>query len=174
MNVNDKQLVRLIAENEVRKTIYDYAVAIDEFDEAGVRGVFADDAVATYWNHPTLHGGDAIAEFVNGAADGQIVQHHLLNVYHVDVAEDGVTAIARVYHTSHQWFEDAPFTDVVMVGRYRLGMRWVDDAWKISMLEMELLWAESRENEPSLLVTMGGRGPAERQPRVTRQARGLA
>ncbi|OOL32259.1 hypothetical protein GQ85_08525 [Rhodococcus rhodochrous] len=169
-NLED-DVARLIAESDIRNTIYRYAVAIDEFDEPGVRSVFADDAVATYWNHPSLYGGDAIADFVNGAADGQIVQHHLLNVYHVDV--DGSEAKARVYHTSHQWFDDAPFTDVVMVGRYRMDLRKVQGIWLISMLEMELLWAESRPLEPTLLEAMAGRGPANRQPRVPERSRGI-
>jgi hypothetical protein len=55
----EQDVTRLVAESAVRNTIYRYAVSIDEFNETGVRSVFCHDAVATYWNHPRLKGGDA-------------------------------------------------------------------------------------------------------------------
>lgn len=80
---------------------------------------------------------------VNGATNGQIVQHHLLNVDHIDV--HGLEATAQGYHTSHQWFEGAPFTNTVMVERFRMELRKELIDWKISTLEMEPLWAASKD-----------------------------
>jgi hypothetical protein len=84
-------------------------------------------------------------------------QHHFLSVYHVDV--DGDEANALVYHTSHQLFEDDPDSAKVLVGRYRNELRRTEDGWKISKLELELLWAESRVDVAGYFASIGGRGP---------------
>jgi hypothetical protein len=48
-------------------------------------------------------GGDAVAKWIDEMTRDCVWQHHLLSVYHVDVAGDHAEAL--IYHTSHQLFE---------------------------------------------------------------------
>ena len=142
---------------DVTDVLYRYASTIDRFDVEGMRAVLADDLVARYGNAEPVVGGDAVAGWIAEAIAGVVWQHHLLSVYHVEV--DGDDAKALVYHTSHQLFENEPESAKVLVGRYRNELRREADGWKISKLELELLWGESKVDGVGFFASIGGRGP---------------
>jgi hypothetical protein len=134
-----------------------YASTIDRFDSVGLRRVLADDLWAQYGNAEPISGGDEVAAWIGEATANVVWQHHLLSVYHVDV--DGDHARALVYHTSHQVFEDAPDKAKLLVGRYHNELRREPDGWRISRLELEILWGEEKEDAAGYLALIGGRGP---------------
>jgi ketosteroid isomerase-like protein len=142
---------------EITDVLYRYASTIDSFDHEGLRGTMTDDIVARYGNAEPLSGADAVTGWIAEMIAPVVWQHHLLSVYHVDV--DGDDAKALVYHTSHQLFEDDPDSAKVLVGRYRNELRRTDEGWKISKLELELLWAESKVDAVGFFASIGGRGP---------------
>jgi hypothetical protein len=142
---------------EVADAIYRYASAIDAFDDDGIRAVLDDDVTAQYGNNTdVLTGADAVLEFINAFTPDCIWQHHLLNVYHVDV--EGDHAGALVYHTSHQLFERDPDLIHMIVARYHNELRRSNGSWKISKLYMEVLWAERRKDPTRYLQELGGSG----------------
>ena len=142
---------------DITDVLYRYASTIDRFDHAGLRSVLADDLWAQYGNADPVIGGDAVAAWIGEAIAPVVWQHHLLNVYHVDV--DGDEARALVYHTSYQGFEDAPDTAKLLVGRYHNELRRAGDGWKISRLVLEILWGEEKADTAGYLALIGGRGP---------------
>jgi hypothetical protein len=142
---------------DVTDVLYRYASTIDRFDGEGLRAVLADDMWARYGNADAVSGGDAVASWIGEATANVVWQHHLLSVYHVDV--EGDHARALVYHTSHQVFEDAPETAKLLVGRYHNELRREPDGWRISRLELEILWGEEKDDATGYLALIGGRGP---------------
>jgi hypothetical protein len=142
---------------DITDVLYRYASTIDAFDSEGLRAVLADDMWAQYGNAEPLSGGDAVASWIGEATANVVWQHHLLSVYHVDV--EGDHARALVYHTSHQVFEDDPGTAKLLVGRYHNELRREPDGWRISRLELEILWGEEKDDPTGYLALIGGRGP---------------
>jgi ketosteroid isomerase-like protein len=142
---------------DITDVLYRYASTIDQFDHEGLRATFDDDIVAQYGNAQPLVGADAVAAWIAEMIAPVVWQHHFLSVYHVDI--DGDEAKALVYHTSHQLFEEDPDSAKVLVGRYRNELRRTEDGWKISKLELELLWAEARVDVAGYFASIGGRGP---------------
>jgi hypothetical protein len=142
---------------DITAVLYRYASTIDGFDREGLRGVLADDMWAQYGNAGPVSGGDAVARWIGEATANVVWQHHLLSVYHVDV--EGDHARALVYHTSHQVFEDDPETAKLLVGRYHNELRREPDGWRISRLELEILWGEEKDDPTGYLALIGGRGP---------------
>ena len=134
---------------EITDVLYRYASCIDRRDTEGVRAVLADDLEAQYGNSPPLHGGAAVAAWIDEMTQDCVWQHHLLSVYHVEI--EGDRARALVYHTSHQLFAGDPETVHVLVGRYHDELERGADGWKISKLVFEIVWGE--------LEAVGGRGP---------------
>ncbi len=143
---------------EITDVLYRYASTIDKFDLEGLRSTLADDLVGQYGNAEPVHGGAAVADWIAEAIAPVIWQHHLLNVYHVEV--DGDRATALVYHTSHQVFENEPESAKVLVGRYHNELRREPDGWKLSRLVLEILWGESKIDAAGYLTLVGGRGPS--------------
>ena len=157
-NLGADSALRLLQDRmEITDVLYRYASTIDRFDSEGLRSVLADDMWAQYGNAEPITGGDAVAAWIGEATAHVVWQHHLLSVYHVDV--DGDHASALVYHTSHQVFEDDPATAKVLVGRYHNALRREPDGWRISKLELEILWAEEKDDPTGYLALIGGRGP---------------
>ena len=142
---------------EITDVLYRYASTIDSFDLDGLRATLDDEIVAQYGNAEQLSGADAVTGWIAEQIAPVVWQHHLLSVYHVDV--DGDEAKALVYHTSHQLFEAEPENPKLLVGRYRNELRRTPAGWKISKLELELLWGESRTDSAGFFASIGGRGP---------------
>jgi ketosteroid isomerase-like protein len=142
---------------DIADVLYRYASTIDRFDHEGLRATFDEDIVAQYGNADPLAGADAVAAWIAEMIAPVVWQHHFLSVYHVDV--DGDRARALVYHTSHQVFEDAPDKAKLLVGRYHNELRREPDGWRISRLELEILWGEEKEDAAGYLALIGGRGP---------------
>jgi SnoaL-like domain len=142
---------------DITDVLYRYASTIDRFDRSGLRSVLADDLWARYGNADPVEGGDAVAAWIGEATAGVVWQHHLLSVYHVEV--DGDRASALVYHTSHQVFEDDPDSAKLLVGRYHNELRREAGGWRISRLELEILWGEEKADAAGYLALIGGRGP---------------
>jgi ketosteroid isomerase-like protein len=140
---------------DITDTLYRYASCIDVKDNAGIRAILTDDLWARYGNTDPLTGGDTVAKWIDEMTRDCVWQHHLLSVYHVDVAGDHADAL--VYHTSHQLFEADPETVHVLVGRYRNKLTRTPEGWKISRLSFEILWAERRTDTTGYLDALGGR-----------------
>ncbi len=138
--------------------IYRYASCIDRRDMAGLRRVLADDMWAQYGNSEPMTGGDVVAAWIDSATADAVWQHHLLNVYHIDLAGDRARAL--VYHTSYQGFRDDPEVARVLVARYHNELtRSASSGWQISRLVFEILWSERRTDPTGSLAAVGGRGP---------------
>ena len=144
---------------DIVETMSRYAAAIDVSDFATLRTTLADDITAQYANmhDEPLEGADAVVAWVDQATKGKIWQHHLINVYTVDI--EGDTAKVLVYHTSLQNYDRAPETADVLVGRYHNEFVRTPDGWKISRLLLEVLWGEQRQDAVGYFETVGGRGP---------------
>jgi SnoaL-like domain len=141
----------------IEDAIYRYASCIDVRDMDGVRAVLSDDLWAQYGNSDPITGGDTVVKWIDESTRDCIWQHHLLNVYHVDL--DGDRAKVLVYHTSRQVFASDPDTVNVLVARYHNEVVRTADGWKISRLVMEILWGERGQDTNGYLELVGGRGP---------------
>jgi ketosteroid isomerase-like protein len=141
---------------DIADVLYRYSSAVDSFDHAGVRSVLADDIWAQYGNGDPVEGGDKLAAWIAEATATVIWQHHLLNVYHIDI--DGDHAKTLSYLTSYQVFKENPDAAIILVARYHDELKRTPDGWKISKRVMELLWGESKADE-GYLAGLGGRGP---------------
>jgi ketosteroid isomerase-like protein len=142
--------------NDISDVLYRYAASVDSFDTEGVRSALADDIWAQYGNGDPVEGGDALAGWIAEATATVIWQHHLLNVYHVNI--DGDQASALSYLTSYQVFKENPDAAIILVARYHDELRRTPAGWRISKRIMELLWGESKADE-GYLASLGGRGP---------------
>ena len=141
---------------DVEQVLYRYSSAVDSFDQEALRSVLADDIEAHYGNGDPVSGGDALASWIMEATASVIWQHHLLNVYHVDL--DGDSARTVAYLTSYQVFKEQPDAAVLLAARYHDELRRTDDGWKLSKRTMEILWGQTIPDD-GFLETVGGRGP---------------
>jgi ketosteroid isomerase-like protein len=153
--IDERAIQDLIERKAIEDVLYRYASTIDQKDYTRLRSVFVDDAVGQYADAPEIHGGEAIVRWIEEMCVGQGFQHHLINVYHVDVDLDEGTASALTYHTSHQIRTADPDTDVLIVGRYRDKLRKIDGQWKIVDKRMEVGWREERHYSQSDANTQG-------------------
>ena len=149
-------LQNLVDRTDIADVLYRYSSAVDSFDTDGVRSALADDIWAQYGNGDPVEGGDKLAGWIADATATVIWQHHLLNVYHIDI--DGDQAKTISYLTSYQVFKENPKTAVILVARYHDELKRTPDGWKISKRIMELLWGEEKADE-GYLEGLGGRGP---------------
>lgn len=147
--MDERAIQELIDRQAVMETIYRYASSIDEKDYPTLRSTFTDDAVAQYHTAPPIHGADQIVAWIDEMGVDRAFQHHLINVYHVEL--DGDEARTLTYHTSHQTSEGAPDTVDLIVGRYRDVLRRVDGVWKIADKRMEVGWMEERQHSQSAM-----------------------
>ena len=105
-----------------------------------------------------MHGADTIVNWIQEMCVVQNFQHHLINVYHVDLDLDAGEARSLTYHTSHQIRHDTPDTVHLIVGRYRDVLRRQNGEWKIADKRMEVGW---REDRTFAQTDAGGREKAE-------------
>jgi hypothetical protein len=140
--VDEKALQAMSDRLQVEDVILRYASSIDFKDYPTLRGTLADDVVAQYGPAEPIKGGDTLAAWIEEMGEDRLWQHHLLNVYHVDV--DGDEARALVYHTSHSASVTEPDDVLVIVARYKDTLRRIDGSWRIADKRMELCWMETR------------------------------
>ena len=153
----DYETIRALQDRtDIEAVLYKYSSAVDSFDKAGVRSCLADDIHAQYGNGEAVTDADTLANWIADATATAIWQHHLLNVYQVDI--DGDTASTVCYLTSYQVFEEDPKAAVILVARYHDELRRTVEGWKIAKRVMELLWGESKP-DTGFLDGLGGRGP---------------
>src|SRR5947209_8120668 len=127
---------------DIADVVYRYSSAIDSFDYPSVRRALADDIHATYGNADPVTSGDALVKWIEEATSTVIWQHHLLNVYHINI--DGDHAKTLSYLTSYQVFKENPDAAVILVARYHDELKRTSDGWKVSRRIMELLWGEEK------------------------------
>ena len=132
----------LLDREAIRAVLLRYASTIDVKDWAGLREVFAEDAVITMVGGARTQGADAIVDYVRHRCRNRVWQHHLLSVYDVEV--DGPQAAALTYHTSHQTTAGRPEHVLQLVARYRDRLHKEDGRWRIVEKTMELGWYEER------------------------------
>ena len=120
-----------------------YASSIDVKDWETLGNTFCADGAATLASGEVLRGRDVILDYIRTATAGRAWQHHLINVYHVDI--DGDEASALTYHTSHQVAAADPDRALVLVARYHDRLRReADGQWRISEKVLEVGWREER------------------------------
>ena len=146
---DDRALERLIERQAIEEVLYRYASTIDQKDYPALRATFADDAVGQYGDAPEMHGADVIVKWIEEMCVDKAFQHHLINVYHVDLDLDAGEARTLTYHTSHQITHDDPDTVLLIVGRYRDVVKRIDGRWRIADKRMEVGWIESRHHPQS-------------------------
>jgi ketosteroid isomerase-like protein len=147
---NDNALQRLLDRQAIEDTLYKYAATIDLKDYEGLRAVFTDDVVAQYAGAPEVEGADTLVAWIEEMSVTQGFQHHLINVYEVEIDDD--EARTYTYHTSHQVNLSTPDNVYVIVGRYRDVLRRVDGRWLIADKRMEVGWMEQREYSQAAAV----------------------
>jgi 3-phenylpropionate/cinnamic acid dioxygenase small subunit len=135
-------LQELVDFHRVSQVLYGYASSVDRKDWATLRTLFVDDAKGKYGDYPELEGADAIVDFVAKTSEKRSWLHHLLSVYHVEVAGDEATALT--YHTSHQIEAAEPDAVGIIVARYEDRLRRVGGEWKIARKDMLIGWREKR------------------------------
>jgi 3-phenylpropionate/cinnamic acid dioxygenase small subunit len=138
----DPELQSLLDRTAVSDVLYRYASTIDVKDFSRLRTTFADDARGRYGDRPWIEGADDIVAWIAEQGATRAWQHHLVNVYHVDV--DGDRAHALTYHTSYQTSLGEPDVANVIVARYHDDLVRTADGWKIAAKVMEVLWRETR------------------------------
>ena len=143
-SIDERAVQELIERKAVEDVLYRYASSIDQKDYPTLRSVMTDDIVAQYGEAPEIHGGDSLVKWIEEMSVEQGFQHHLINVYHVDLDLDRGEARALTYHTSHQIRPSDPDRVLLIVGRYRDVLRRGDGGWKIADKRMELGWMEER------------------------------
>ena len=153
----DRALAALRDRAGITDTLLRYGSRIDLADREGLRALFADDLWARYGNGEPIVGGDAVVDWIVQATAGTLRQHHMLNVYEVEV--DGDTARALVYHTSHRVLRNTPDTVSILIGRYHAELRRAGEGWLITTIVLEYVWAERRTDDTSQLASIGGAGP---------------
>ncbi len=155
--VFDHETLRALQDRtDIEDVLYRYSSAVDSFDKEGLRGCLADDIWAQYGNSEPVTDADTLTNWITDATATCIWQHHLLNVYHVDI--DGDQASTVSYLTSYQVFEQDPKAAIILVARYHDELRRTSDGWKLSRRVMELLWGETKP-DAGYLDALGGRGP---------------
>jgi len=133
----------LIEKEAIEQTLLRYASSIDVKDWETLGNTFCADGAATLASGEVLRGRDVILDYIRTATAGRAWQHHLINVYHVDI--DGDEASALTYHTSHQVAAEDPDRALVLVARYHDRLRReADGAWRISEKVLEVGWREER------------------------------
>ena len=136
--------VKAFAERQaVEEVLLRYASTIDAKDYVTLRSLFCDDIHARYGD-VVVDGGDELLKWIDGMTAGANWQHHLLNVYHIDLVSD-TEAKALTYHTSHQTQAATPNRCTKIVARYYDTLRKVDGRWKIADKYMEIGWTEETE-----------------------------
>ena len=142
--MTDNEVLRkLLDRQEITDTLYRYAAAIDVKDYERLRTVFTDDVVAQYAGAPEIHGADVLVSWIREMSPTTKYQHHLLNVYEVEI--DGDEARTYTYHTSHQVDAATPDWVYVIVARYHDILRRVDGRWLIADKRMDVGWMERRQ-----------------------------
>jgi hypothetical protein len=148
--MDEAALQRLLDRQAIEDTLYKYAATIDVKDYDGLRSVFTDDVTAQYAGAPEIHGADTLVSWISEMSPTQTFQHHLVNVYEVEI--DGDEARTYTYHTSHQVDGATPDKVYLIVGRYRDVLRRVGGTWLIADKRMEVGWMEQREYSQSAAV----------------------
>ena len=143
----DPAVADMLDRQAITDVLYRYASSIDHKDYETLRSVLADDARAKYGDREWMDGADAIVAFNREYGARQSWQHHLLSVYHIDIAGD--TASTMTYHTSYQTSADEPDTAQVIVARYYDQLRRDDGRWRIASKEMRVGWRETRHGQAS-------------------------
>lgn len=141
---------------EIEDTLRRYASSIDSAQLDQLTEVLHPDLWAQYGNAPAAESAEVVIGWIRDATRTCIWQHHMVNVYHVDVHGDRATALC--YHTSYQKFEgddDVCF----LVGRYHDELIRHEGKWMISRLVFEIMWGERRVDTAGYLESVGGRGP---------------
>jgi ketosteroid isomerase-like protein len=161
--MEDVALQGLLDRQAIEDTLYKYAATIDLKDYAGLRTVFTDDVVAQYAGAPEIHGADTLVSWIQEMSQTQGFQHHLINVYEVEI--DGDEARTYTYHTSHQIDQVTPDSVYLIVGRYRDVLRRADGRWLIADKRMEVGWMEQRTYSQAAAVA------AESEQNLAAQAR---
>lgn len=128
---------------QIEDTLYRYASSIDVKDYDTLRSIMADDVEGIYGDRAPFVGPDALVGWIADHGRNCTWQHHLLNVYHVDI--EGDTAQAVTYHTSHQATSDAPGVVRVIGARYYDTLRRsTDGRWLLIRKRMDVLWRDTR------------------------------
>jgi len=140
----------------IEEVLYRYASSVDSAQMHQLHDVLHPDLQAQYGNGEPVEGADAVITWMTDFTKTCEWQHHMLNVYHIDIEGDKATAL--VYHTSFEKFagdDDVCF----LVARYHNELVCHEGTWKIAKLVFEIVWGEKRPANNEYISAVGGRGP---------------
>jgi ketosteroid isomerase-like protein len=126
----------------VTEVLHRYAWTLDAKDYAGLREVFADDAVARYGDRDWMEGGDAIVAWIAGHGREQAAQHHHVSVYLVELDGDVATALSYVTARNHSAADAGAVA--ISYGSYRDELRREAGGWRITRRQMVVTGREQR------------------------------
>ncbi len=136
------ELADLLDRDAIARVIKRYASSIDQKDWAALRTCFADDAEATLASGEVQRGAEAILGYIRAATGPRTFQHHLVEVYDVDLRGDEADVLTYLH--SYQVSADDPDAALVLVGRYRDRFVRTADGWKLAEKRLEIGWREER------------------------------
>lgn len=140
----------------VEEVLYRYASSVDSAQMHDLHDVLHPDLWAQYGNGDPVQGAGGVIEWMTDFTKNCEWQHHMLNVYSIDI--DGDSAKALVYHNSFEKFggdDDVYF----LIARYHNELQRHEGTWKISRLVFEIVWGEKRPAANEYMAALGGRGP---------------
>jgi 3-phenylpropionate/cinnamic acid dioxygenase small subunit len=139
----EEQVQYLYDRSQVEDVLCRYARSCDDKDVATLHTLFTPTATARYGKKQEwLQGGATIADWIGSQVVTTNWQHHLINVYNVDL--DGDRATAHVYLLSHQSQQSDPDTVLMFTSRYDMALERRGPSWQINELDLVVGWMEQR------------------------------
>jgi ketosteroid isomerase-like protein len=126
--------------------LHAYARHIDRFDFTAIAALFTEDAVVEYGGYPVMHGGAAVAAWLERRTADSGWHQHLVSVVEVDLRGDEADTVT--YFVSHARSKTDAQTVRQHVGEYRDHLRRTVDGWRIAGRRQATGWKETRRSEP--------------------------
>lgn len=125
----------LLEEAKIARVLIHYATLLDQRNWAGLKEVFAVDAVADYRGVGQFHGLPAISGVVQGFLDLCGATQHMIT--NIRIVIDGVDAEAQCYlQATHAGRGDYEGQTMTVWGEYRDRLRRQPDGWRIVHREL--------------------------------------
>ena len=132
---------QLLAAEEIRRLIYDYAFHLDLNHPEELADLFVDDCEVVYGPGFGAEGKDAYLKTLDGIGEFfAATSHHVSNVV-VDFDGDDRATARSVLYAWHRYNRERP--DGVVMGQYHDTLVRTSDGWKIKRRELKHLGTES-------------------------------
>lgn len=133
------RLQELVDRADIGDLLARYCSALDSRDWAGLRSVFASDAVCDYGALGNPHGAEEIASLIRSTIGDLDATQHLIGNVTVEVEDD--TATADCYLISQHIRAGAPGGDHYLLGgRYSDRLVRTAEGWRIAHRTLHRMW----------------------------------